>query len=286
MVENGKLSRNRFALVIANDEYEDESLSKLIAPKFDAYALAEVLGDPGTCNFTVQLVLNKKSHIVNQYIEAFFEDRKRDDLLLLYFSGHGIKDEDGRLYFATPNTKRKRLLSTAVSASFVNDLMRKTRSRSQILLLDCCYSGAFAKGMISKSSSAIGTNKHFQGRGRVVLTASDSMQYAFEEDKIVEIGTSNSIFTSAIVEGIRTWEADSNNDNRISVHELYDYIEGYVQERTPNQQPVMWSFNTKGEMIIAEREYTPELDDEVIEMYEPISPDPMRTRIKWKIWLN
>ena len=139
MVENGKLSRNRFALVIANDEYEDESLSKLIAPKFDAYALAEVLGDPGTCNFTVQLVLNKKSHIVNQYIEAFFEDRKRDDLLLLYFSGHGIKDEDGRLYFATPNTKRKRLLSTAVSASFVNDLMHKTRSRSQILLLDCCY---------------------------------------------------------------------------------------------------------------------------------------------------
>jgi hypothetical protein len=88
------------------------------------------------------------------------------------------------------------------------------------------------------------------------------------------------------VEGIRTWGADSNNDNRISVLELYDYIDRYIHERTPNQKPELWSFNTQGEMIIAEREYTPELDDDVIEMYEPISQDTDRTSIKWKIWLN
>ena len=277
------MSSNRFALIIANDQYEDESLSKLEAPKYDAYALAEVLGDPETSNFYVQLAVNKKSHTVNQLIETFFNKRKRDDLLLLYFSGHGIKDEDGKLYFATPNTKCDRLMSTAVAASFVNELMRKTRSRSQVLLLDCCYSGAFAKGMIAKSGSAIGTTvgTYFQGRGRVVLTASDSMQYAFEEDKLVEKGSVNSIFTSAIVEGIRTWEADSNNDNRISIHELYDYIDSYVQERTPNQQPVMWSFNTQGEMIIAEREYAPGMDDEDIEVYEHVATQyPEETQLQ------
>jgi len=79
------LSSNRFALIIANDQYEDESFSELDAPKFDAYALAEVLGDPGTCNFYVQLAVNKSSYTVNQLIEAFFDKRKRNDLLLLYF---------------------------------------------------------------------------------------------------------------------------------------------------------------------------------------------------------
>ena len=271
------MSSNRFALIIANDQYGDEGLSKLEAPKNDAYALAEVLGDPETSNFYVQLAVNKQSHTVNQLIEAFFNNRKRDDLLLLYFSGHGLKDEDGKLFFATPNTRRDRLLTTAISASLVNELMRRTRSRSQILLLDCCYSGAFAKGMIAKSGSAIGsavgTNEQFQGRGRIVLTASDSMQYAFEEDKLVEEGPINSLFTNAIVEGIRTWEADRDGDNRISVHELYDYIDWYVSEKTPNQQPAMWSFNTQGEMIIAERDYAPEMDEEV-EVYVPESKPP------------
>ena len=143
------MNENKFALIIANDQYEDENLSQLQAPKFDAYALAEVLGDPETSKFYVQLAVNKKSHTVNQLIEDFFDKRNRDDLLLLYFSGHGVKDEDGKLYFATPNTKRDRLRSTAISASLVNEMMRITRSRSQILLLDCCFSGAFAKGMIT-----------------------------------------------------------------------------------------------------------------------------------------
>ena len=267
------MSEKRFALIIANDKYNDESLRELQAPQLDANALAKVLGDPETCNFLVQILVNRRAHRVNQVIEAFFDDRGRDDLLLLYFSGHGVKDEDGKLYFATPDTKRNRLMSTAVSASFINDLMRRTRSRRQVLLLDCCFSGAFAKGMIAKSGSAvgssIGTSDYFQGRGRVVLTASDAMQYAFEEDELVEEGAVKSIFTSAIVDGIESWKADRDRDDRISITELYDYVDSYVHERTPNQRPSMWSFETQGEIIMAERKYIPEVEEEEVLEFVP-----------------
>ena len=262
------MSEKRFALIIANDRYDDESLRELQAPQLDADALAKVLGDPETCNFYVQILVNKRSHRVNQVIEAFFNDRGRDDLLLLYFSGHGLKDEDGKLYFATSDTNRKRLLTTSIPATLINDLMRRTRSRRQVLLLDCCYSGAFAKGMIAKSGSAvgssIGTNDYFQGKGRVVLTASDAMQYAFEEGELVEEGAVNSLFTSAIVDGIETWKADSDGNDRITVTELYGYVDSYVLERTPHQRPSMWSFDTQGEIIIAEREHVPEVEDEEV----------------------
>jgi len=75
----------------------------LVAPSQDAEALARVLADPAIGGFEVQTLLNEPSYEVNRAIEAFFTDRKRDDLLL-YFSGHGIKDEEGRLYRVFPST--------------------------------------------------------------------------------------------------------------------------------------------------------------------------------------
>jgi len=285
--ESKGLSEKRYALIIANDRYDDDSLSELVAPQLDADALAKVLGNPDICNFNVQILVNEDSYQVNRAIEAFFNERTRDDLLLFYFSGHGVKDEDGKLYFATPDTNRKTLRTTSISASLVNDFMRRTRSRRQVLLLDCCYSGAFAKGMIAKSGvvgSSIGTNDYFQGKGRVVLTASDAMQYAFEEDELVEEGAVNSIFTNAIVEGIETGIADHDRDGRISITELYDYVDTYVQERTPNQRPSMWLFDIQGEIIIAECDYVPktgrEVSEAVLEKIPPsVAPDPASTRV-------
>jgi hypothetical protein len=38
--------------------------------------------------------------------------------------------------------------------------------------------------MMAKADQAIGIRERFEGRGRVVLTAPDAMQYAFEGDEI------------------------------------------------------------------------------------------------------
>ena len=241
---------DRFALIIASYEYQDPDLRRLIAPAQDAEALGSVLRDPAIGGFKVHTLLNQPSYKVNQFIESLFTDRKRDDLLLLYFSGHGIKDEDGQLYFATADTRRKLLRSTAVPAGLVNDVMRRSRSRQQVLLLDCCYSGAFARGMVAKADREIGTKERFQGRGRVVLTASDAMQYAFEGDSIEGEGA-RSIFTRTLVEGIETGEADLNGDGEVSLDELYDYVYDRVAEETPDQQPGKWAFDVQGEIVIA-----------------------------------
>ena len=82
--------------------------------------------------FEVKTLLDEPSYKVNEEIQAFFSDRGRDDLLLLYFSCHGIKDEEGQLYFATSNTSRKLLDATAISANFVNRMMFRSRSRRQL----------------------------------------------------------------------------------------------------------------------------------------------------------
>jgi uncharacterized caspase-like protein len=244
------MNERRFALIVASYQYEDAGLRQLVAPPQDAEDLARVLGDPSIGNFQVQTLLNQPSYEVGPIIESFFTDRKREDLLLLYFSGHGIKDTEGRLYFTTTNTHPKRLRTTAIPATLINDVMRYSRSRRQVLLLDCCYAGAFAKGMVARADRAIGTKERFEGRGRVVLTASDAMQYAFEGDEVEGEGV-RSVFTSTLVRGLETGEADLDEDGLISLDELYEYAHDRITDRVPQQRPEKWNFGVQGRIIVA-----------------------------------
>jgi uncharacterized caspase-like protein len=164
----------RDALIVAADQYTDPGLLQLRSPAQDAEQLSRVLGNPEIGAFAVTTVFNEPSYAVNEIVQDFFADRSPDDLLLLHFSCHGVKSEDGELYFASPNTRLQRLDATAVSAEFVNRLMNRSRSRSIVLVLDCCYSGAFARGMIARGGDTVQLKERFDGRGRVVLTASNA----------------------------------------------------------------------------------------------------------------
>jgi len=259
------MADKRFALLIASYQYEDPDLRQLISPPQDVEALESVLRDSAIGGFRVQTVLNKPSHEIRQTIETFFKDRKRDDLSLLYFSGHGIKDWDGMLYFATSDTRRQILRSTAIDSVFINDVMSSSRSRQQVLLLDCCYSGAFAKGMSAKADPSISIGEFFKCKGRVVLTASSALQYAFEGNKIRDFEESKakkedvqSIFTHHLVHGLMSGEADLDGDGRISIDELYDYVDECVMKYTSHQRPQKWAFAVEGKIIIAFRPVLPE----------------------------
>lgn len=244
------MPEKRVALIVANYQYDDEDLRHLVSPPKDAENLARVLSDPSIGDFEVQLLLNEASYKINREIESFFIDRKKNDLLLLYLSGHGIKDDNGQLYFATVDTARKLPRTTSVPAALVNEVMRTSRSRRQILLLDTCYSGAFAKGMFAKADKHVGTKDYFEGQGRVVLTASDAMQYAYEGDDVKGVGVS-SIFSRALVNGLDTGKADLDKDGYVSLDELYEYVFDRVTNEIKEQEPKKWAFDVHGEMIVA-----------------------------------
>jgi uncharacterized caspase-like protein len=244
----------RRAMIVASDDYTDPGLRRLRAPARDAEALAAVLRDPQIGGFEVHTLLNEPAHEVNLAVEEFFADRRPDDLLLVHFSCHGVKDEDGELYFATTNTRLRRLGATAVAAEFVNRRMNRSRSRRVVLLLDCCYAGAFERGMTARAGTGVGIEQHFGGRGRAVITASSAMEYAFEGDELADTQELQpSVFTSALVTGLETGEADRDQDGMVALDELYDYIYDKVREATPNQTPGKWTFGVQGELVIARR---------------------------------
>ncbi len=245
----------RDALIVASYDYADSRLRQLRAPPHDAESLSEVLSDPEVGGFRVRQLLNEPSHAVNLAVEDFFADRTPADLLLLHFSCHGLKDEAGDLFFATLDTRLGRLGATAVAADFVNRRMNRTRSRRVVLFLDCCYAGAFARGMTSRGATALHLDESLGGRGRAVITASTAMEYAFESggDLIDTLDVGPSVFTKALVEGLRTGEADADHDGLIGLDELYGYVYDLVRSETPNQTPSKWVLGVQGELFIARR---------------------------------
>jgi Caspase domain len=257
-VETPRLAERRLALVVANASYSDEGLERLTSPAQDAAALTRVLGNPAIGGFEVSAVVDSNSGEVIEAVEGFLADVERSDLLLLYFSCHGLKDEYGRLYFATQNTRRNRLRSTAVSAAVVNDLLLGSRSRRKVLLLDCCYGGAFAKGMHVKSDPAVHTAEQFDARGLVVLTASDSTQYAFDGD-VLRGSPTPSRFTAVLVDGLSNGEADLDRDGLVTVDDAYDFVRRQLADESVPQSPRKWEFDVAGHIVLARTEFAGEV---------------------------
>src|SRR5215212_4876182 len=198
----------KFALIIANTEYTDPGLAQLTAPGKDAKEFARVLDSREICAFEDVIVLfNENASKVSETIDYFLSNRKPSDLLVLYFSGHGVRDEYGSLYLAVKNTNRSRLRSTAIKSDFIREAMDQSRSKRQVLILDCCNSGAFTQGIKAATGVSIGTASAFEaGYGRMILTASDSTQFAWEGNQVMG-ETDNSLFTHFLVQGLEG-EAD------------------------------------------------------------------------------
>ena len=199
----------------------------------------------------MKTLVNEAGHLVREEVDGFFADRRVEDTLVLYLSCHGVKDPGGRLYFAASTTKLHRLASTAISADFVYEQVDRCRARRILLLLDCCYSGAYLKGHRPRGQNRAGV-KPLEGRGRAVITSCTALEQAFELDTGQVSGAAvPSVFTTALVEGLRTGKADRDGDGLVSVDELYTYLSDRIREITPHQTPEKKWEETRGDFYIA-----------------------------------
>jgi hypothetical protein len=219
------------ALLIGVSEY-GEGIPPLSAPTNDVEAMKRVLENPNMGGFDeVQTLINAESVPIQQAIQRLFKNASKEDLILLFFSGHGITDDENNLFLATCITPKDNFEATAVSASFIQRVSRNSYAKRQIIILDCCYSGAFATGWHTKSVG-LDLKKELGAEGRVVLTSSTATQTSFQQE-----GAELSLYTQYLVEGIETGAADSDADGKIHVRELHDYAKAKVQEVKPKMQP-------------------------------------------------
>lgn len=241
----------KVALLIGVSEYEP-GLNALPAAVQDVEAMRRVLCDPETGGFAdkdIQVLKNPEPQKVRNEIYNLFANRNREDLVLFYFSGHGIKDERGKLYLSTRATRKqngKLVKPSSIAASVLHESINDSRSQRQVIILDCCFSGAIATGMTAKDDGSIDLQEQLGGRGRAILTSSSSTQYSFEQED-----SELSIYTRYLVEGINTGAADTDGDGQISIDELHEYASNKVQEASPAMTPKFYPMEEGYKILLA-----------------------------------
>lgn len=247
----------RRALLIGNGKFDDPGIPALKSPVSEAEEFAELLGQKDIGDYTVKLCLDLPSWEIRREVQLFCESAHFDDVLLIYLSGHGVKDSDGNLHFGTRDTNQKILNATSLAFRFLNERMNKSDAGKKVLLIDSCYSGAIGGELGAKNVAQTVTKNDFandESQGMIIIASSSAGQASFEER---EGGVIRSRFTKHLMEGIKTGKADRDNDGVITVDDVYKYIcnamkgEAANKPQAPRQTPQRWALGLDGTLKVA-----------------------------------
>ncbi|MEL6816145.1 MAG: caspase family protein, partial [Cyanobacteria bacterium J06598_3] len=245
----------KVALLVGVGEY-GEGLKALRCPVKGVEAMETVLVNPEIGGFDeVVPLVNPDVGEMRSRMGSLFASLSKDDLVLFYFTGHGIKDMNGKFYLSTTQTElfvNGRVNSgTAVEADFLRSVVGDCLALRKVVILDCCFGAAFADGFMGMDDSSIDVEAQVgaqasNARGWCVLTASTSTQYALEQED-----EELSVYTRYLVAGLRTGGAAPDGKEHISVGHLHAYVTAQVKEAAPAMDPAIFNAQQGAEIAIA-----------------------------------
>lgn len=237
---------DRRAVLIGNQAFDPEAsgLPPLRGAHTDVAAMAEVLGAPDRGGFAIETFLDATSHEILERIDALAGAAARDDLILIYYAGHGTWARGG-FCLATANTRRDRVRSTSIAFDQLAAVIRDCPAPI-VILLDCCYSGLATEMLRGDTGSAIRALAEAV-KGCFLLTAAAEVQTAQEE--VQSDGSVMGRFTAAIRRGLLSGEAARPGEGAVTFHALREWVEREVQGQAP-QHAV--GKHSRGDPVIAD----------------------------------
>lgn len=145
------------AVLIGTSTFHSDELPNLPAVAHNLDALDQVLTDPSHGVIGGSTVL-ADDDITDAKVGVAVSEAAKEatDLLLVYYAGHGVLDDDGRLHLARPDTSVDHVSWTSVSVDLLKRDLSRTRARARVLALDCCFSGRAVAAMTDSRTLVAG----------------------------------------------------------------------------------------------------------------------------------
>jgi uncharacterized caspase-like protein len=152
------------------------------------------------------------------------------DVSVLFYSGHGVKDDTSMFYLLPVDGDPQDLLSTAVSGNQFKDVLAAIPGRV-LVLLDACHAGA-AGGDRRKDASTDDLIRDLvtDDYGVIVMCSSMGREYSMESDDHRQ-----GYFTLAMIEAL-AGQADYNQDGLVYLTEIDTYLADRVKTLTQGRQ--------------------------------------------------
>jgi WD40 repeat protein len=147
------------------------------------------------------------------------------DVAVIFYAGHGEKDDQGRFYLLPQEVDIARLAATGISGETLKEHLADMRGRV-LLLLDACHSGA-----IGPVINDMARDLADEDCGVVVLCAALGSEKAGEKDR-------HGFFCQALMEALRGEHDAPRNprDHKVYLHHVEHYVIDRVQELSGDEQ--------------------------------------------------
>lgn len=246
-IGSGKFINSEFDLKYASKDAEDMIENFKKSKQFDVVHTSSLIGKDVS-----------KETVYGAIKEL--EKAKFDDVVLVFFAGHGILDAELDYYLSTYEMNFDQPSEGGLLFNDLEDELSKLNSRNRILLIDACHSGEIDKEEIEKANKQVeeielvefrsGTSSVGWIGGKSVFELSKNIFVDLRENSgVVTISSAggaeyamegeiwkNGVFTYCILNGLQNMEADINGDKKIYTSELQEYLFKEVPRITNGKQ--------------------------------------------------
>ncbi len=138
------------------------------------------------------------------------------DMLLVYYAGHGLVDERGRLYLATHSTRSQAPKYSALSVDLLREDLGGSGAAARVLILDCCFSGRAIEVMTGEQDLVDG-QLSIAGTYTMSSTTANAPSFA-------PAGERYTAFTGAFLTAL-------DSERPLSLDEVYRSVAAELQSR-------------------------------------------------------
>jgi|GEM_PF-3949776 len=235
-LDPGSPTANFHALLIADEDYNNEQFTKLKKPFEDATRLKNILIN--RYNFDaahVTLLRNPDRNLILSSISALLREKNENDNVLIFYAGHGTydKNEKGDVIegYWVPVGAAKGQTENFVSGSEMRVALKKTSAKHVVVISDACFSGSLTRDAgMDEASGHI--KQLYQRTSRQLLASGDLVPVP-----------DNSVFMVYLLK-----ELEANTDPYLTMNDLWSRIQKIVSNNS-SSVPICIPFRDTGDEL-------------------------------------
>ncbi|MCP3802824.1 caspase family protein [Allokutzneria sp. A3M-2-11 16] len=214
------------AVLIGTSRFDHPGLGDLPAVRNNLADLAAILTSATGTGLKHCAVLADEADIAAIGVRLAEAAERAEDLLLVYYAGHGLVDGRGELHLTVPSTHPERLGWTSLPFAMLRETLADAGAKNRVLILDCCFSGR----AVSEFMSADAVPGQLEIDGTYTLTATPANKVA-----MAPVGATHTLFTGELITLLAKGIEDG--PELLSLGEIYQrLLRIYTRRNLPKPQ--------------------------------------------------
>ncbi|MCB0641310.1 MAG: caspase family protein, partial [Phaeodactylibacter sp.] len=196
----------------------------------DAYRMFAFLKSPeggALPDRQIKLLIDEdatKERIVNAMRDVFAKAGP-NDLVFLYYSGHGLKGSFLPIDFDGFNNR--------LEHQEINEILDESPAKYKLCIADACHSGSL---LAMKSGSVKNVlESYYETLAQAEAGTALIMSSKSEETSLESSGLRQGVFSHFLIRGLKG-EADEDKNKVVTIGELYNFLNNNVRKYTGNRQ--------------------------------------------------